>query len=104
MAQKKNQAAPVRHPRSDDAPVRHRRSDDGKAFVRDPESGPARVHDDLAEIVAEAYLESATSGEERGEDMLNEFVVEELGGPFIEESLAAEDLTAESEPEPPEPP
>jgi hypothetical protein len=41
-------------------------------------------------MIAEAYLESATSGEERGEDLLNDFVDEELGGPFLEESMLGE--------------
>lgn len=82
------------------AAVRQGRRDDGNAFVRDPESGPARVQDDLAEMVAEAYLESATSGEERGEDMLNEFVVEELGGPFVDDEPLMDDLPTEPGTEP----
>jgi len=66
---------------------RHPRRDAGDAFLPDPQGGESRATDDLAEIVAEAYLESATSGEERGEDLLNDLVAEELGGPFLEESL-----------------
>lgn len=60
-----------------------RRSDSGDAFVRDPGSGPARVDDDLAEEVAESFLQSATSGEEAGEERANAEVPEEEGGPFI---------------------
>lgn len=41
-----------------------RRSDRGKAFLADPGSGPARAHDALAERLAEAFLETATSGEQ----------------------------------------
>jgi hypothetical protein len=53
------------------------------------------VSDDLAENLAEAYLQSATSGEEQAEEMLNDFVTEEAGGPFLEEDASPElDLLA----------
>jgi len=64
-------------------PVRHGRTDDGNAFIPDPEGGPARTSDDLAESLAEEYLESATSGEDVAEELQDEIVPEELGGPFI---------------------
>ena len=66
-------------------PHRHRRMDDGRAFMPDVEPGHARTQDSLAENLAEAFLESATSGEERGEVLMNEFVPEDIGGPFLEE-------------------
>jgi hypothetical protein len=75
------------HPSADATAGRHPRRDAGDAFLPDPQGGEARATDDLAEMIAEAYLESATSGEERGEDLLNDLVAEELGGPFLEESL-----------------
>jgi hypothetical protein len=65
----------------------HVRKDDGRAFMPDPESGHARSSDTLAEGLAESFLASATSGEEQVEDVLNALVAEELGGPFLEESL-----------------
>jgi hypothetical protein len=65
------------------------RSDDGNAFMPDPEDGPARIHDDLAENLAEDYLQAATQGMEVEEDH-DQIVPEELGGPFIETSAAEE--------------
>ena len=67
----------------------HQRSDDGNAFMPDPEDGPARIHDDLAENLAEDYLQAATQGMEVEEDH-DQIVPEELGGPFIETSAAEE--------------
>jgi hypothetical protein len=76
--------------------------DDANAFFPDPEGGEAHAAEDtLAENLAEAYLESATSGEERAEDVLNELVAEELGGPFLEDVQSAEDDELPLEPRPP---
>jgi hypothetical protein len=61
----------------------HARMDDGNAFIPDPQTGPAHSRDDLAEMVAEDFLSSATSGEEVGEEVRNQVVPEELGGPFV---------------------
>ena len=66
------------------------RSDDGTAFMPDPESGPARIPDDLAESLAEDFLEAATRGEEVAEDVREQIVPEELGGPFLETSALEE--------------
>lgn len=66
---------------------RQPRSDSADAFF--PESS-AHTDDTLAENLAEEYLESATSGEERGEEAMNELVAEEIGGPFIETNSALE--------------
>src|SRR4029078_2131984 len=65
------------------APARHRRSDDGTAFMPDPEDGPARIRDDLAENLAEDYVQAATQGMEVEEDH-DQIVPEELGGPVVE--------------------
>ena len=46
----------------------HQRSDDGNAFMPDPEGGPARIADDLAENLAEDYLQAATQGMEVEEE------------------------------------
>lgn len=72
-------------PADEPRPPRHRRRDGGRAFMPDLDGGHAHTADSLAENLAEAFLESATSGEERGEDLMNEFVPEDIGGPFIEE-------------------
>ena len=71
-------------------PSAHGRSDDAHAFLPDPGDGPATSDDDLAEALAESFLSSATSGEEDGEDMHEQEVPEEEGGPFIVSSLPKE--------------
>ena len=53
------------------------RPDDANAFLPDPGSGPARTDDDLAEVLAEEFLEAATSAEEKTEDVRDAFVTEE---------------------------
>ncbi|MFT3765899.1 MAG: hypothetical protein QM820_10330 [Minicystis sp.] len=69
----------LKHP-----PQRHGRSDDGHAFLPDLDGGRVRVKDDLAEEVAEAFLEGATSGEAAFPDTLGNEQTEEVGGPFVE--------------------
>lgn len=68
-----------------------RRRDDGDAFIPDPHGGRAHTNDDLAEMAAEDFLASATSGEEQGQSHRDQVVAEELGGPFIQ-STAADEL------------
>jgi hypothetical protein len=64
---------------------RRKRPDDGQAFLPDfVEGGPACTKDEIAETLAEEFIESATSAEEQSEDIRNETVPEELGGPFVE--------------------
>ena len=84
------------------------RTDDANAFMPDPEGGPATIADDLAENLAEEYLQAATQGSDAEED-LDQVVPEEIGGPFIETSAAEEfahdtdeanPLEAEAEPLP----
>ena len=84
------------------------RPDDGNAFFPDPEGGPAHVEDDLAESLAEEFLDAATRGTE-AEEELDAVTPEELGGPFVETSAADEfandvddmnPLDAEAEPLP----
>jgi hypothetical protein len=70
--------------------IRRGRSDDANAFMPDPEDGPARIADDLAENLAEEYLQAATIGNEVVEDDLDAVVPEEIGGPFVETSAADE--------------
>ena len=75
----------ARHP----SHVYHQRSDDGNAFMPDPGDGPARIRDDLAENLAEDYLQAATQGMEVEEDH-DQIVPEEFGGPFVETTAAEE--------------
>lgn len=81
---------------------RHERSDDGNAFIPDPEGGPAHTSDDLAEILAEDFLQAATSGEDVAEESGDEVVPEELGGPFVETSAGEEFASGTDESNPPD--
>jgi hypothetical protein len=72
------------------APHAHSRPDDANAFMPDPDGGPAHIKDDLAESLAEEYIQSATRGSEADDDTLDGLVPEEIGGPFIETSAAEE--------------
>jgi hypothetical protein len=82
--------------------------DDGEAFLPDPrDGGPTRVRDDLAEMMAEEFLSSASSGEEQTQEGRDQVVAEELGGPFIQstdEEEMADDVDGnnpiDAEPEP----
>lgn len=62
------------------------RSDDANAFIPDPGDGPARTDDDLAESLAEDFLEAATSAQDPDEERLESTFPEEIGGPFVETS------------------
>jgi hypothetical protein len=62
---------------------RHDRSDDADAFMPDPGDGRAEIDDDIAETLAEEFVQGATSGQEAGEEWEDILVDEELGGPFI---------------------
>jgi hypothetical protein len=52
--------------------------DDERAFVDKPKS-----RDPLAEVLAEEFLQAATTGEDPRADELNQGVPEDQGGPFI---------------------
>lgn len=52
----------------------------------DPEGGPARIGDDLAENLAEEFVDAVTGGD--GADDVE--VSEEMGGPFVVTSAADE--------------
>src|SRR5262245_26012375 len=69
---------------------RQERLDPGNAFLPDPSGGPAVAPDDLAEVLAENFVASATTGEEQGEVAHEQVVDEELGGPFVQSSAAEE--------------
>jgi hypothetical protein len=74
----------VDHLASTNMMTRPKRSDDANAFIPDPAEGPAHVDDDLAENLAEEFIVAATSAEEPSEDVRDEVLTEELGGPFLE--------------------
>jgi len=77
------------------------RSDDANAFVRDPGDGPSVVSDDLAEALAEEFVQAATTGEEVGEDVRDQLVDEEVGGPFVE-TTAGDEFASGTDPSNPE--
>jgi hypothetical protein len=59
--------------------------EDKRAFLGGPRSA-----DDRAEELGEEFVETVTSGEDEGEDVLDQHVPEEDGGPFIVTSAATE--------------
>jgi hypothetical protein len=59
--------------------------DEGTAFIT-----KSRSNDDLAETFGEEFVETVTSGESREEDVLNQVVPEERGGPFVESTAGTE--------------
>jgi hypothetical protein len=61
----------------------HPRSDDGNAFIPDPGEGPARTGVNLAEVLAEDYLEAATGGNEVYVEDVDRVWADEIGGPFV---------------------
>src|SRR5262249_8274296 len=83
-------------------PHNHQRPDDGNAFMPDPEGGPARIQDDLAESLAEEFVNGATRGSEPDDDALHGVVPEERGGPFVETSAAEEFANDTDEMNPPD--
>jgi len=66
------------------------RSDTADAFIADPSDGPVNVSDDLAETLAEEFVRSATTGEDTGDEVRDQFVTEEIGGPFVESTADEE--------------
>jgi protein-disulfide isomerase len=54
---------------------------DERAFLRGP-----RAADAFAEALGEEFVETATSGEDEAEDVFNQEVAEDAGGPFVETS------------------
>jgi hypothetical protein len=77
-----------------------RRSDTADAFLGDPDDGFTRSDDDLAEVLGEEFVHSATSAENMTEEALEQVVSEEIGGPFVESTPEEEfaDGTDESNP------
>jgi hypothetical protein len=57
-----------------------------RAFIERPRS----PRDDLAEELGEGVVEKATSGEDEAEDLLDQIVPEEQGGPFVETNATQE--------------
>jgi len=62
-----------------------RRDEGEEAFVSGHHS-----RDDLAENLGEEFVSTVTSGEDEGEDVLDQVVPEEGGGPFVESNAETE--------------
>jgi hypothetical protein len=58
-----------------------RPEEDGEGFIR-----RGRSRDDLAEVLGEEVVATATTGEAAAEDILDQEVPEERGGPFVRSS------------------
>lgn len=70
----------------------HIRSDDGTAFLPDPDGGPIKTRDDgVSDELLEDFLRMATTGEDYGEELRNQEVPEDHGGPFVT-TRASEEL------------
>ena len=67
-------------------PGKRRRSYHADAFIPDPGEGPVVTDDDLAQTMGEELVQSATTGQDPDQDVLNATVPEEMGGPFVETS------------------
>ena len=74
----------------------------GTRSYQTPRGGPAHTRDDLAESLAEDFLQAATSGEDVAEESGDQVVPEELGGPFVETSASEEFATGTDESNPPD--
>jgi hypothetical protein len=64
---------------------RNQTKDDDRAFVDESHSS-----DTLAEQLGEGFVESATTGQYEGEEVFDQVVAEENGGPFLETSARTE--------------
>jgi protein-disulfide isomerase len=63
-----------------------RSDEDDRAFI----GGGGRSNDALAEQLGEEFVESATSGQDDGDERFDQVVPEENGGPFVESNGAIE--------------
>ena len=65
-------------------PTRHEAMDGGRAFLPDPRNGASTLtKDDLADELAQEFVAAATSAEHVVEDIRGQFMIEEIGGPFV---------------------
>ena len=60
------------------------------------------LDDDLARELGEEYVRSVTSGEHMAEDIRDEVVLEELGGPFVTTAASVELAGGTDESNPPD--
>jgi hypothetical protein len=82
-AKAKARTAPARGPKRRRAVRRAERTDDARAFIPDPSEGGQPPSEDLAELLGEDFIESATRGNDVMEDDLSRELPDEVGGPFV---------------------
>ena len=59
------------------------RKDDADAFIRDPQGGAFHTSGSVDEEMAEEFMRDALTGEDASEDIRDQPLAEEYGGPFI---------------------
>lgn len=67
-----------------------KRHDTADAFIPDPEGGPIESDGSVEGELLEGYLRAATSGQDESEDVRDEVVTEEYGGPFVASTSGTE--------------
>jgi hypothetical protein len=76
------------------------RKDDADAFIRDPDGGPIENDGSVGAEMVEDFMRAATSGEDASQDVANEVIPEEYGGPFVTTRAAQEIADDEDESNP----
>ena len=66
------------------------RKDDADAFIRDPNGGAFHTSGSVDEEMTEEFMRAALTGEDASEDIRDQSLVEELGGPFVISSVGEE--------------
>ncbi len=66
------------------------RRDDADAFIRDPDGGAFHTSGSVDEEMAEEFMRDVLTGEDASEDIRDQSLVEELGGPFVTSTTAEE--------------
>lgn len=72
------------------------RKDDANAFLPDPDGGPIKSNGDAGDEMTEDFLRAATSGQDEAEEVRNQVLSEEIGGPFVT-STASQEISYEGD-------
>ncbi len=80
----------------------HQRHDGADAFIPDPEGGPILNDGGMEAELVEDYLRAATSGQDEAEEVRDQIVTEEYGGPFVPSTFGTEMAEGFDESNPPE--
>ncbi|MEO6950264.1 MAG: hypothetical protein ABI321_00520 [Polyangia bacterium] len=66
------------------------RKDDANAFLPDPQGGAFHTTGSVDEEMAEEFMRDALTGEDASEDIRDQPLAEELGGPFVISTIGQE--------------